>query len=478
MKTILEHISIEEQEKQALLNLQDYVKNKHPVELTDRIFLFHGFAGTGKTYLTTVLASSLQQEIVYNASIPLFPKPHIRCNSLHEVNTAFNPDKFQVIIIDDLNGWLYEDSSCAKAKEVYRELVSLINQVRNNSNKILIFTLNESYHENFLTEIMNIHIDLPNEKQKEKYLSENFQEILTIKLREYLTNNSIGYTYRDLQEVIKLSSRLGKINQTSMEEALHHYKPKQLHGIKIKHSTTKLNDIIGKKEPLKIIKRLVNIYQKESLSQKLGLKRHNLLLFYGPAGVGKTFSAKALAGEIGYPLICVKITDIFDRYGGSKVNSLMEMAKRYKNCVIFIDEADKLVGNSRNGADNQIIGELNAALDSADDKEINSILILAVNEMSRFGDAFKDRFVHVKFDLPSYEERKIFCSNKAEQAEVKIDTEFIARKTEKMSFRDLERLWNELMYSYLENGTEPNQEIINNILQDWIKDSEEEIIVG
>jgi len=43
---------------------------------------------------------------------------------------------------------------------------------------------------------------------------------------------------------------------------------------------------------------------------------------------------------------------------------------------------------------------------------------------------------------------------------------------------NLERLWNELMYYYLENNTEPNSEIIGNILREWTQKKEEEIIVG
>jgi AAA+ superfamily predicted ATPase len=146
------------------------------------------------------------------------------------------------------------------------------------------------------------------------------------------------------------------------------------------------------------------------------------------------------------------------------IKRITDLAKRYKNCVLFVDEAEKMFGNLRCGEDNMVLGELQKCLEGGDGKEIRSVVILAVNDLDRFGEGIKDRFNIIKFDLPSYEERLEFCKSKAEQAKEhlkqEIDYNYLARKTKDMSFREIDRFWNDLMFYYLENKNEINNETI------------------
>jgi hypothetical protein len=49
---------------------------------------------------------------------------------------------------------------------------------------------------------------------------------------------------------------------------------------------------------------------------------------------------------------------------------------------VVIDEAEKIIGNGRYGEDNPILGELHRCIDGADGNSIQSILILAVNDLT------------------------------------------------------------------------------------------------
>jgi ATP-dependent 26S proteasome regulatory subunit len=69
------------------------------------------------------------------------------------------------------------------------------------------------------------------------------------------------------------------------------------------------------------------------------------LLLYGPPGCGKTFVARALAGELGARFYPVGIADVLDGVIGNSerfVRELFDTARRNAPCVLFIDELDAL----------------------------------------------------------------------------------------------------------------------------------------
>ena len=92
------------------------------------------------------------------------------------------------------------------------------------------------------------------------------------------------------------------------------------------------------------------------------------LMLYGPPGCGKTYIARALAGEIGASFITVTLTDILDQFiGNSEANlhSLFVTARRHAPVVLFLDEIDA-IGQKRSqstsaawrGVTNQLLMEM------------------------------------------------------------------------------------------------------------------------
>ena len=73
------------------------------------------------------------------------------------------------------------------------------------------------------------------------------------------------------------------------------------------------------------------------------------ILMYGPPGCGKTYLARATAGEIKAGFLAVGINDVLDMWIGNSeknLHELFEQARRNKPCVLFFDEVDAL-GASR-----------------------------------------------------------------------------------------------------------------------------------
>lgn len=79
------------------------------------------------------------------------------------------------------------------------------------------------------------------------------------------------------------------------------------------------------------------------------------LLLYGPPGTGKTLLAKAVAKESGATVLEVSGSDVYDMYvgeGEKNIRAIFTLAKKLTPCIVFIDEADAILG-SRGGSSNR-----------------------------------------------------------------------------------------------------------------------------
>ncbi|KQY57364.1 MULTISPECIES: ATP-binding protein [unclassified Nocardioides] len=76
------------------------------------------------------------------------------------------------------------------------------------------------------------------------------------------------------------------------------------------------------------------------------------LLMYGPPGCGKTFIARAIAGDLGASFIHVTLADLLSKWIGDSekaIQSVFRNARAAAPCVIFFDEFDALGGRRTSG---------------------------------------------------------------------------------------------------------------------------------
>lgn len=88
------------------------------------------------------------------------------------------------------------------------------------------------------------------------------------------------------------------------------------------------------------------------MRQLYGKSLRGGLLLYGPPGCGKTFIARAVAGEMGAGFINVALSDVLDMYLGrseANLHELFELARRSTPCVLFLDEVDAMGGKRTAG---------------------------------------------------------------------------------------------------------------------------------
>jgi len=80
------------------------------------------------------------------------------------------------------------------------------------------------------------------------------------------------------------------------------------------------------------------------------------LLMYGPPGCGKTFIARAIAGDLGASFIHVTLADLLSQWLGQSeraIQSVFRDARASAPCVIFFDEFDALGGRRSSGGGSQ-----------------------------------------------------------------------------------------------------------------------------
>jgi len=487
-KNILNNSSLFDIDKKNIEFIVEYFQQKHDPKLASRIFLLHGDPGIGKTYLAEKMLNVLEVEILFMSCADFHFQHGRRVHSFNELINNANNSKKQVLFLDDLS-YLFEREEDHVISSDQRSFMKILDLVKNNPSKVLIATTNsfDCLDMRMMDRIeVKIEFGLPSCANKKVFLDMNYKNHINSKHRKFISDNSIGYNYRDIPELIKLSYRLGKnkIDIDSIKEAIKIYRPMQLYGLNVQNGINLgLKDVIGKPKARNIIGRLVHLYKNNKITKHFNLKRNNLLLFYGPPGTGKSFMARALAGEIGFPLICFQARHVHSPdYPFAGINFITDLAKRYKNCVIFIDEAEKILGNGRFEEDNPVLGELHRCIESADGEEIKSIFILAINDLSRFGQTLLDRFVLVPFEVPSFDERVAYFERKIEHINHGFKLDFpcihLARITENMSYRDMDRYWNDFMFCYLDNKSSDVEEIIKKVTTQFFKDDKKEVMFG
>jgi ATP-dependent 26S proteasome regulatory subunit len=132
------------------------------------------------------------------------------------------------------------------------------------------------------------------------------------------------------------------------------------------------------------------------------------ILMYGPPGCGKTYLARATAGEVKAGFLSIGISDVLDMWIGSSeknLHELFEQARRNRPCVLFFDEVDALGASRadmRHSGGRHLINQFLAELDGVDAANEGVLILAATNAPWHLDNAFRrpGRFDRIVFVPP------------------------------------------------------------------------------
>lgn len=196
--------------------------------------------------------------------------------------------------------------------------------------------------------------------------------------------------------------------------------------------------------------KIIYPFKNPEVFKAYGKKAGGGILLYGPPGCGKTFIAKATAGECESSFIAIGINDVLDMWLGEsekKLHTIFEVARRKAPSIIFIDEIDALGGSRQShsySSTKMLVNQLLAEMDGLDTVNDKLLIIGATNS---------PWFVDSALRRPGRFDRVIFVAPPDQPARIEIlqlltkdikmskfDFGKIAAKTNNFSGADLKAL--------------------------------------
>ncbi|HEV3496074.1 MAG TPA: AAA family ATPase [Actinomycetes bacterium] len=187
------------------------------------------------------------------------------------------------------------------------------------------------------------------------------------------------------------------------------------------------------------------------MSRLFGRSLRGGLLMYGPPGCGKTFLARALAGELQAGFLRIDLAHVVDMwlgYSRRSVHEIFETARASAPCLLFLDQLDA-IGPRRAGRRHSIgrgvVDQLVAELYSASE-EHEGVFVVAATEHPWDVDALLRRPGRLDHRLlvlpPDLQAREAIIRSVLDGRPLAedLDVAALAARTDKYSAADLARL--------------------------------------
>lgn len=250
-----------------------------------------------------------------------------------------------------------------------------------------------------------------------------------------------GFVHMDLEEKLKIHSGSSEADDMDISDLMGFMSKPD-----VNFSHVGGMDVVKKEIEMKIIFPLKHPEMYKAYGKKTG----GGILLYGPPGCGKTFIAKATAGEVNAQFISVGLNEILDMWIGNSEKNLHEVferARAYAPCVLFFDEIDALGASRsdmRQSAGRHLINQFLLELDGVESNNDGVLVLGATNSPWHLDPAFRrpGRFDRIIFVPPPDDTAResIFKLKLENKPLDQIDYSKIIKLTKEYSGADIEAI--------------------------------------
>lgn len=222
------------------------------------------------------------------------------------------------------------------------------------------------------------------------------------------------------------------------------------------HERVTFADVAGCEEAKEELQEIVDFLKHPKRYVEMGARIPKGVLLFGPPGTGKTYLAKAVAGEAGVPFLSISGSDFVEMFvgvGAARVRDLFEQAKKRAPAIVFIDEIDavgRMRGAGMGGGHDEREQTLNQLLVEMDGFNVNQgiIVMAATNRPDILDPALlrPGRFDRqIVLDKPDLKARKeiLKVHSRGKPLAKDVDLETLAKATPGFTPADLENVINE-----------------------------------
>ncbi|EAL0503403.1 ATP-binding protein [Campylobacter jejuni] len=316
-----------------------------------------------------------------------------------------------------------------KKSKFYNVLADIFKEYNLEHKEQIIFLalLKEEYalsNESSISREMNSLLSLISENDLERHknkklLQENAPLLNLIEYDEYL--NAFGDISKSffiideiLQRIINFESKQSK--KIKIESVL-----KDQDIFELIEPSTDINDIIMPENTKELLENILKQQDKKVLERlhSWGIKSNKnieaKIIFYGPAGTGKTMSALAMAKSMKKSVLSFDCSKILSKWVGESEQNVRKIFDTYKNIVqtckqspiLLLNEADQFLstrvdGNS--GSDKMHNQMQNIFLEQIE--RFSGVIIATTNFLESLDSAFSRRFDYkIEFKKPDFKDR-------------------------------------------------------------------------
>ncbi|HEG4740204.1 TPA: ATP-binding protein [Campylobacter jejuni] len=316
-----------------------------------------------------------------------------------------------------------------KKSKFYNVLADIFKEYNLEHKEQIIFLalLKEEYalsNESSISREMNSLLSLISENDLERHknkklLQENAPLLNLIEYDEYL--NAFGDISKSFFIIDEILQRI--IN----------FEPKQSKKIKIEsvlkdqdifeliEPSADINDIIMPENTKELLENILKQQDKKVLERlhSWGIKSNKnieaKIIFYGPAGTGKTMSALAMAKSMKKPVLSFDCSKILSKWVGESEQNVRKIFDTYKNIVqtckqspiLLLNEADQFLStrvDGSSGSDKMHNQMQNIFLEQIE--SFSGVIIATTNFLESLDSAFSRRFDYkIEFKKPDFKDR-------------------------------------------------------------------------